>query len=114
MRPDDSAIPTKSKDPKDGDARKGDDTEGVIAEERQLSDVKGGRIRTFLRNTFRSDAGIGGNRGFRFWKQRKGAKERLGESVRGRQRELRTMENQLGLDLGVIDALFTDVKFDVV
>ena len=113
VRPDDSAIPTKSKDPKDGDARKGDDTEGVVAEERQLSDVKGGRIRTFLRNTFRSDAGIGGNRGLRFWKQRKGAKERLGENVRGRQRELRTMENQLGLDLGVIDALFTDVKFDV-
>ena len=91
----------------------GDDTEGVVAEERKLVDIKGGRVRQFLRNTFRSDAGIGGNRGLKFWKKRSGAREKVAETIRGREREMRVMTNQLGLDLNVLDALYKDAEFDI-
>ena len=113
VKPDDSGVPAKTKEAKEGDARKGDDKEGVVAEERQLVDIKGGRVRQFFRNTFRSDAGIGGKRGLKFWKKRSGAREETAELIRGKEREMRVMQNQLGLDLGVLDALYRDSQFDV-
>ena len=112
VKPDDSEAPPV-KEAEEGDARMGDDTEGVVAEERKLVDIKGGRVRQFLRNTFRSDAGIGGNRGLKFWKKRSGAREKVAETIRGREREMRVMTNQLGLDLGVLDALYRDAEFDI-
>jgi len=113
VKPDDSEPLSKSKEPQEGDARMGDDTEGVVAEERKLSDIKGGRVRQFLRDTFRSDSGIGGNRGLKFWRRRSGAREKVAETIRGREREMRVMTNQLGLDLGVLDALYKNSEFDV-
>ena len=112
VKPDDSEAPPV-KEAEEGDARMGDDTEGVVAEERKLVDIKGGRVRQFLRNTFRSDAGIGGNRGLKFWKKRSGAREKVAETIRGREREMRVMTNQLGLDLNVLDALYRDAEFDI-
>mgnify|MGYP003638143784 CR=1 FL=1 len=112
VKPDDSEAPPV-KEAEEGDARMGDDTEGVVAEERKLADIKGGRVRQFLRNTFRSDAGIGGKRGLKFWKKRSGAREKVAETIRGREREMRVMQNQLSLDLGVLDALYRDAEFDV-
>lgn len=112
VKPDDSEAPPV-KEAEEGDARMGDDTEGVVAKERKLVDIKGGRVRQFLRNTFRSDAGIGGNRGLKFWKKRSGAREKVAETIRGREREMRVMTNQLGLDLNVLDALYRDAEFDI-
>ena len=111
VRPDDSEAPPV-REPQEGDARMGDDTEGVVAEERKLADIKGGRVRQFLRDTFRSDSGIGGKRGWKIWKQRTGAREKVAETIRGREREMRVMSNQLSLDLGVLDALYIGAEFD--
>ena len=113
VKPDDSDAPPVVKKPEEGSPRSKDDTEGPIAEERKLQDIKGGRVRQFFRDTFRSDAGIGGNRGLRFWKRRQGAREGVAETIRGRGREMTMMENQLNLDLNVLDNLFTDVRFDI-
>lgn len=113
VKPDDSEAPPVVKKPEEGSPRSKDDTEGPIAEERKLQDIKGGRIRQFFRDTFRSDAGIGGNRGLKFWKRRRGAREGVAETIRGRGREMSMMENQLNLDLNVLDNLFTDVRFDI-
>ena len=113
VKPDDSEAPPVVKKPEEGSPRSKDDTEGPIAEERKLQDIKGGRIRQFFRDTFRSDAGIGGNRGLKFWKRRRGAREGVAETIRGRGREMTMMENQLNLDLNVLDNLFTDVRFDI-
>ena len=112
VRPDDSEAPPV-REPQEGDARMGDDTEGVVAEERKLADIKGGRVRQFLRDTFRSDSGIGGKRGWKIWKQRTGAREKVAETIRGREREMRVMSNQLSLDLGVLDALYIGAEFNV-
>lgn len=113
VKPDDSDAPPVVKRPEEGSPRSKDDTEGPIAEERKLQDIKGGRVRQFFRDTFRSDAGIGGNRGLKFWKRRQGAREEVAETIRGRGREMTMMENQLNLDLNVLDNLFTDVRKDI-
>jgi len=113
VKPDDSEAPPVLKKPEEGSPRSKDDTEGLVAEEKKLQNIKGGKVRQFFRNTFRSDAGIGGKRGWNPFKRRQGPREDVAETIRGREREMRVMENQLELDLGVLDALFTDVRFDI-
>ena len=113
VKPDEPDADPVVKNPEEGSPRSKDDTEGPIAKERKLQDIKGGRVRQFFRDTFRSDAGIGGNRGLKFWKRRQGAREEVAETIRGRGREMTMMENQLNLDLNVLDNLFTDVRKDI-
>ena len=94
--------------------KKADDTDAAPKDEAQeIIDLgRNNKILQFFRNTFRSDSGIGGKRGWNPFKRRTGKREVLAETIKGKSREMTAMEDQLLVDLNSIDALRSSVRFD--
>ena len=94
--------------------KKADDSDAAPKDETQeIIDLgRNNKILQFFRNTFRSDSGIGGKRGWNPFKRRTGKREVLAETIRGKSREMTAMEDQLLVDLNSLDALRSSVRFD--
>lgn len=102
------------KKPDDSDAPlvKAVDEEGIKGEDKEMAPVGEGLLGwRFFRNTFRSDSGIGGQRGWNPFKSRSGKREQLSENIRAQQREGTLIQNQLTLDLNTIDGVRSSVQF---
>ena len=113
VTPDDAnkQVPDKPEAPLEGEPRNGDTDKGVEAEEESVASFKGGWLRKLYRETFRTDAGVGGSRGLKFWKKR--PYEDVSEKVLEQARLKSALEAQVAMDLGMLDAIVQDFRFDV-
>ena len=93
----------------------GDDSEGGIkGEDKEITKVGEGLLGWKLfRNTFRSDSGMGGQRGWNPFRAKKGKRGEVSETVRQQQREGTLIQEQLMLDLNTIDGVRSSVRFDI-
>jgi hypothetical protein len=116
ITPDDAnrKAPDEIEEPLEGEPRNNDTPSKVEEEEGEVATFKGGWLRKLFRETFRTDAGVGGSRpgrGLAFWKKRK--YEEVSELILAQQRLSASLRTQIGMDLGMLDVLFQDLKFDV-
>ena len=87
--------------------KKTDDSESATKNENDdVGKVGGGFLGwRFFRNTFRSDSGIGGQRGWNPFRSKKGKRGEVSETIRQQQRETTALQEQIMLDLNAIDGV---------
>tara|TARA_R100001079_G_scaffold110859_1_gene88023 strand:+ start:3920 stop:9367 length:5448 start_codon:yes stop_codon:yes gene_type:complete len=116
ITPDDAnrKTPDEIEGPLEGEPRNNDTNTKIEEEEAEVARFKGGWLRKLFRETFRTDAGVGGTRpgrGLAFWKKRKYAD--VADIILEQQRVSASLRTQVGMDLGMLDILFQDLRFDV-